>query len=212
MEECQYLDEELDGLVAEIQEKFDDLKKTDKKLTASARTDKVEFQPRQHQLTLTPTLTLALVLTLTLTLTLTRNTTMSPHLFHFPQRSNHSLDVLLLNLPRRVRDVTCPAALDSWSPHPNTQIDYIQDRIARAKDVLANFRGGCQPRSPSKAPIYFPLCSKHIGCWALNRATRVSTRSGAAGGAKRRREAGTCRAGGCESKHQTPLCRSRIHG
>lgn len=67
MEECQYLDEELDGLVAEIQEKFDDLKKTDKKLTASARTDKVEFQPRQHQLTLTPTLTLTLALTLTRT-------------------------------------------------------------------------------------------------------------------------------------------------
>lgn len=49
MEECQYLDEELDGLVAEIQEKYDDLKKTDKKLTAAARTDKVEHPPSPHE-------------------------------------------------------------------------------------------------------------------------------------------------------------------
>lgn len=41
MEEVQFLDEELQGLVVEIQEKYDDLKKTDKKLTVPVREDKV---------------------------------------------------------------------------------------------------------------------------------------------------------------------------
>ena len=41
MDEVQYLDDELEGLVAEITEKYDDLKKTDKKLNVSQREDKV---------------------------------------------------------------------------------------------------------------------------------------------------------------------------
>jgi len=43
MEEVEYLDDELEKLTAELQEKFDELKKKDKKLTAEQRADQVAY-------------------------------------------------------------------------------------------------------------------------------------------------------------------------